>query len=276
MKDIYKKIIEEFKIVLEGFLDEKALKKMKFLQSVYVLLKSGKSMNKRAIFYDSVPIFKTQTCVNQLVKRYSSIFCCEQRDLNIKSSLKGIFEGKLTFIQNDGNQINFEGKNLIPDMDEILKIEHKYNNVVVIEKDTIFSRVANERYLTVCGKGYPCQNTIKFLKKIENENIRIYCLTDFDPYGLHIYMVYKRYIKSMIRIGLKVEDIFKYKISKEKCIELKKKDMKMIEKLKEDKELAGEAEFIEGLGMKMELEILFIKIDFLDYFLEKVLIENFT
>ncbi|ELA42144.1 uncharacterized protein VICG_00787 [Vittaforma corneae ATCC 50505] len=260
MKDIHQNIQEELESVLEGFIDETAMKKIKFLQSIHSLIKSGQSMNKRTLFYDSVPIFKTQNSVNKLVKRYSRVFGCEQRDFNIKSSLKGIFHGRIILIMKNSKRIEYEGKNLIPDMDDVIEIKHNYKVAMVIEKDTVFSRVESERYLTVCGKGYPCQNTVKFLKMIES-TVKIYCLTDFDPYGLHIFLVYKKKI-DMVRIGLKIEDILKYKVKKHDCICLNGPDKRMIERLKRYSEIYNEVEFIEGLGMKMELEILFNRMDF--------------
>lgn len=261
MKDICQNIREELESILKGFIDENAMKKIKFLQSIHSLLKLGQSTNKRTLFYDSVPIFKTQNSINKLVRRYSRIFGCEQKDLNIKSSLKGIFHGRLIFIMKNNKRIEYEGKNLIPDMDDVIEIKHSYKIALVIEKDTVFSKVESQRYLTVCGKGYPCQNTVKFLKMMEN-TVKMYCLTDFDPYGLHIFITYKKTIPGMARIGLKIEDVLKYKVKKHDCIHLNDFDKRMIERLKKYSELCCEAEFIEGLEMKMELEILFNRLDF--------------
>jgi meiotic recombination protein SPO11 len=275
MKDIRKDIKDEVEHILKGHIDESALRKIRFLNSIYNLLNSGENMNKRTLFYDSVPIFQKQENVNWLVKKYSAYFGCEQSDFNLKSSLKGLFSGSVVFILKNGKYVKHEGKGLIPDMDEVVSIEHTYKTVLVIEKDTIFSKINDSPFLIVCGKGYPCRNTVKFLKMIEetNENkVKFYCLTDFDPHGLHIFMVYKEKIKNMIRIGLSVEDILEYKVNKEDCIKLKKTDMKMIEKLRRDPEVKGEIEFIEGLGMKMELEILFNRKDFKSFeYFEKLL-----
>lgn len=264
MKEVLKMIEEEMEAVLNRSINKNALKRIKFLQCIYTSVSRNEYINKRSLFYSSVPVFGLQASVDRLVKEYSKQFGCSQADLRIKSSQKGLFEGNVVFLLKNGERMIMKGKYLIPDMEEVLSIEHSYETVVVIEKDTVFSKVSAGGHLTVCGKGYPCQNTIEFLRHLQG-SARILCFTDFDPYGLHIYTVYKENILKINRIGLKVEDLQRYQVDRSACISLNMWDRKMLDKLKAGKyknELKFEIDFIEGLGLKMELEIIMNQNDF--------------
>lgn len=260
MSDLLQNIQLELTSLLKRPINQITMKKIKFLHLTYTLLSSGKSINRRTLFYDSVPIFHSQKSVDSLVKHYTKLFNCEQHHLNITASQKGILDGLLVFIHSDGHRILHSGKGLIPEMHNIINIEHQYKTTVVIEKDTIFNHITHQSFLTVCGKGYPCHNTIKFLQIIQ-KTTQILCLTDFDPYGLHIFLIYKRYINKIYRIGLGAEDVLKWGIEKSNCIKLSSADYKMLDRLN-GSELAEEAEFIRGIGLKMELEILLNRPDF--------------
>ncbi|KCZ81511.1 hypothetical protein H312_01089 [Anncaliia algerae PRA339] len=123
----------------------------------------------------------------------------------------------------------------------------------------------------VTGKGYPCTNTIKFLEKV---NMPIFGLFDFDPYGLNIYLNYKKHV-NIERIGLSSEDILLDKSVKNnlqkkqnyddninilgykvyELIPLSKYDYSMIKSVEnKSEELINELTFLKGLGNKIELE----------------------
>ena len=203
--------------------------------------------------------------MDALISKYKHKFACQMENLYIKPGLKGLVYGKMDLILNQSQLLSLEGKSLIPDMTEINDVSHTIKTVLVIEKDTVFSKVEDPSLIIVCGKGYPCSNTLKLLKLLERKS-NIFCLTDFDPYGLHIFTIYKKYIRSIRRIGLCSDDLFRHKVTVQQCIELNKYDLKMIERLK-NTEVKDDAMFIEGLGMKIELEMLLNRTDFniLDY-----------
>lgn len=259
-KPVTKLLVIELEKILLNTLNQTAYRKLKFLHSIHGLIQSSRRINRRTLFYDAVPIFGVQSRVDSLTKKYTKIFECKQEDLHLTTSLKGVFHGRIVFILRDSTQIEWIGKHQIPDMDEVVRVIHGYDRALVIEKDTIFSRVAGDGHLTVCGKGYPCQNTLRFLKMLEG--VKMDCLTDFDPYGLDIFLVYKKNLPGIKRIGLSIKDILRYKVKKEDCIELNYFDRRLLGRLRREEGVWEEAEFIEGLGMKMELEILLNRVDF--------------
>lgn len=265
MNKIKEDIQNEVLLILSSCIDESKLRSLRFLQIVYRHVTTGDFILRRSIYYEDVCIFKNQGRVNSLISRYTKRFQCMQEDLRIKSGSKGIFHGFLIFYYKDFVS-HAAGRNLIPDMDEIEKIECENQNVFVIEKESVLDKVVSKTHITVCGKGYPCRNTIKLLKLLEDK-CRIFCITDFDPYGLHIFTNYQKYIKSIRRIGIGYDDLFKYKVSEVSCVGLSAHDLKMIQRLKET-DVRDQAAFIEGLGYKLEMEAIFNQVGFcIDYFI---------
>ncbi|KCZ74336.1 hypothetical protein H311_04700, partial [Anncaliia algerae PRA109] len=193
----------------------------------------------------------------------------------IKPSLKGLYCGKVDFYYNEVVMNNYNKIDFIPDLTSIDKVKFSDEFCLVIEKDSLFNYLCNfnriKDCLLVTGKGYPCTNTIKFLEKV---NIPIFGLFDFDPYGLNIYLNYKKHV-NIERIGLSSEDILLnnsvknnlqnkqnydgninilgYKVYE--LIPLSKYDYSMIKSVEnKSKELINELTFLKGLGNKIELE----------------------
>ena len=263
MPEILKQIENEIVIILQKQLNEISLSKIKLLQISYSLIKANKFINKRSIYYQAVPIFKSQSRVDTLLTYYMKKFGCEMKCLNVKAGLKGIFYGNLEFVFQNNERISLKGHCLIPDMGNIVNVEHKYSLIVVVEKETVMSRVKNEEFLTICGKGYPCTNTLKLLQKLEPK-VQVICMTDFDPHGLQIFLTYRKTIKEIKRIGLSSEDILRYRINRNECIQLKDREIKMIKEIKKKVEgyLIEEIDFMEGMGMKIELEAVMNQVNF--------------
>lgn len=261
MMNLKDKIKKEIVNILQSDLNSASLQKLQFLSVIFNLHINQTFCLKRSIFYESVPIFKKQIRVNNLIKLYTDKFQCSEIDLNIQSGLKGIYYGNIKFqMKHENDPQLFLGKSIIPDMNEVVGVECSNLKIIIIEKETIFDQII--KYFTpyeilfVCGKGYPCKNTIKLLELLSIKTPFISCLTDFDPFGLHIFLNYKKYIKNLIRIGIGYEDIFEYPVNRSNCIELNKYDLRKIQTLK-NTIVRDEAEFIEGIGLKMEMEILF-------------------
>lgn len=260
MKDVKDKIQKEIESIKNTPTSKSKEAVLKFLSIVFKSLDKGVIRSKRSVFYDCVSVFKTQTRVDSLIKKYTCKFQCKMEDLNIRASPKGLFYGDLTFEFFNGQRIEYHGKNLIPEIVDVKSVILKTKIILIIEKDTVFENVCCESLVVICGKGYPCTNTISLLKMLE-PHVKMYCLTDLDPYGLHIYTNYKKHIPSVQRIGLSSEDVFKYKLDTSQSIPLSKYDYKMIEKLR-NFDVLPELMFIEGIEAKIELEMVLNKDEF--------------
>lgn len=261
-------IEEDTRAMLKCLKSLAQIQKLKFYSILYDMLTEDICRTKREIFYMAVPVFKSQKVVDYLVKS-TSIKLGISLDRYITASLKGLYFGPVRFYVQDGI---IQNSTLIPDMQKVHRVECDASSVVVIEKDALFSfiveRTARDDILFVCGKGYPCRNTIRLLQAIKAKKYGIF---DFDPYGMHIFVVYKGSLEddSFERLGITSQDLFKYKVSERDLIDLVPRDMKYIENMmKRDDCLALSPDllFLKGLGKKLEMEA-FIAHD--PYFFEK-------
>jgi len=196
------KIKNKTREILKGLLNPNSLSNLQLLSSIYKTISTKKFRNKRSLFYDSVTIYNKQSKVDGLIKKYLREFECKMEDLYIRVSPKGLMEGEIEITIKTGEKRKMKGKNIIPNMEEIREIETYGKEVLVIEKDSIFSHVGRKRII-ICGKGYPDLNTIRFLQLVKT---KMFCLTDLDPHGLQIFLTYRRYVQ-IERIGLKEEDL---------------------------------------------------------------------
>ena len=76
------------------------------------LSKGNKNLNKRSVYYQAVPIFKSQNKVNSLISYFMKKFNCEMSVLNILAGSKGIFNGELIFITENKEKLEIQGHNL--------------------------------------------------------------------------------------------------------------------------------------------------------------------
>lgn len=263
------KIRNAFRILLNSScFTLRTLQSLTFLNLIYKTIISKSFRNIRSIYYSSVTVFKSQPMVVRLLKKYTREFGCREADLGIKPGLKGFIIGRLKLMVN-GTEIRMEGKCLIPDMNQVDGVEFAVNAekrlILVVEKETIADRLEEEvmktnNLIIICGKGYPCRNTLKLIemlgksKYMENINKnKLYCMTDYDPHGLKIFMIYKKRVERIERIGLDGADLFKWHAERVNCATLSVWDYRMIKHL-ENTEMKRESRFIEGLGYKFELE----------------------
>ncbi|AFN82876.1 DNA topoisomerase VI subunit A [Encephalitozoon romaleae SJ-2008] len=240
---------------------------------------SGISRNEREIFYMDVNVFRTQTTVKRMISSIASELRVSKYELGVRNTLKGTFIGRLTFIK-CGSLSAMEicspenTPQLIPDMSKVKEVLCDYKKVLVVEKDTILQRIASEigrercleGVLLVCGRGYPCKNTMLLLKMIENKTT-ISGFFDFDPFGIHIFCIYKHgsrmdpdtRVETITRIGVCVEDALERNKWEGGFLELSDHDLKMIDKLMKFKDLASDLLFLKKTNKKIEMEAFFSK-----------------
>lgn len=254
------------------------VEKLKLFEIFNDMQLTNTKMNLREIYYNAPKLFKSQLRTHSFIKSICKDFKITESELNIKLPTKGIFYGKLKFY-NTMNKTEIIRHGLIPNMEDVYKIESNHKYIIVIEKESMMSFITqipiSDDILFVSGKGYPCRNTILFLKKLENQNlkmnkncvkkIKIFGFFDLDPHGLNIYKIYKKgSIKnpheiSMTRLGLNSKDVYKYKINENDLIDLSDNDLKLLERLLSyeiDDDFYMDILFLKGLGKKMEMEIL--------------------
>ena len=85
-------------------------------------------------------------------------------------------------------------------IDLIFQNQNDLKGIIVVEKDTIFQRLASSAwfqsvqndFLLITAKGYPDQSTRSFVKMLlQYTNAQCVYLGDSDPFGADIYFQYQ-------------------------------------------------------------------------------------
>ncbi|TBU08034.1 Spo11-like meiosis-specific protein [Hamiltosporidium tvaerminnensis] len=286
---MHEKIIEIIKEETKRLIDSKITKnfvqRLKFYEILFEMNTSSLSKNVREIFYISPNVFLNQnvivTMANNFIKKYNLTY----EDLLITASYKGLFCGPIEIYYSDYST-KMSGI-LIPELKNVIKITTSYKNVLIIEKESFFTFLIElnkkndfiKNTILITGKGYPCVNTRKFLSFL---CVNFYGIFDFDPYGLHIYSVYKYgsainkdlKILTLKRIGISSTDVFKYKINENETIPLNCHDYKKIEYLYKinEPDMVVDLDFLKGYSRKMEIEIFCLREEYfiINYLKEKI------
>ncbi len=177
------------------------------MRLVHDLLSRDIHSTKRDLFYMDVNAFDKQSVSDALIEDLGAMLQVSRSSLNISASSKGIVVGRISF-EEKGDLIDCRkmgsGKAIAPNIDDINKLESDAEFCLVIEKDAIFNRLAEDHFydyvpsVLVTAKGQPDMATRQFLKKIDDElNLPILAIMDADPYGFEIMRVYSVGSKSL-------------------------------------------------------------------------------
>ena len=170
------------------------------MKIIHDLLSRDIHSTKRDIFYMDVNAFEKQSVSDSLVEDLSAMLQVTRSSLNVSASSKGIVVGRLAF-KEKGDPIDCSaigaGKAISPNIDDIEDLQTDAEMCLVIEKDAVFNRLAEDQFydyvpsILVTAKGQPDVATRQFLKKINDElNLPIFAIMDADPYGFEIMRVY--------------------------------------------------------------------------------------
>ncbi|SBT80858.1 meiotic recombination protein SPO11, putative [Plasmodium malariae] len=168
----------------------------------------------RQIFYINPQLFISQDVSNRTIGKLTKIIKKPRELLNIYNSPKGIIRGNILLKEtNLGTWIDcmntFEERGHlicpfgVPDI--VISPDVKY--VLIVEKETIFYKLLQSNFINkygpsilVTGKGFPDINTRQLISKIyrRNKNLKFFCLTDYDAYGLNIAFTYSSKYESKV------------------------------------------------------------------------------
>ena len=210
---------DELKMVLMGNqLIERIFRNLSSVQSVaqyaemlrllYNVLTENIHVTKRDLFYQNVNVFnKDQRVSDGLIEDVGASLQVTRNSLNVIASAKGVVLGKLTFTEK-GDFIDCSqgvgGRSITPMLDLVENLQSDAEFVLLIEKDAVFNRLAEDRFweylpcIIVTAKGQPDLATRAFIKRLRNElELPILAFMDADPYGLDIMRVYTIGSKAM-------------------------------------------------------------------------------
>ncbi|MHA1199530.1 MAG: hypothetical protein ACTSQF_09415 [Candidatus Heimdallarchaeaceae archaeon] len=170
------------------------------MKIIHNILSRDIHSTKRDIFYMDVNSFEKQSVSDSLVEDLGAMLQVTRSSLNVSASSKGIVVGRLSF-KEKGDFIDCSaigaGKAISPNIDDIEDFNTDAEMCLVIEKDAVFNRLAEDQFydyvpsILVTAKGQPDVATRQFLKKINDElSLPIFAVMDADPYGFEIMRVY--------------------------------------------------------------------------------------
>ena len=170
------------------------------MKIIHDILSRDIHSTKRDVFYMDVNSFEKQSVSDSLLEDLSAMLQVTRSSLNISASSKGIVVGRISF-KEKGDSIDCRaigaGKAISPNIDDIEDLESDAEFVLVIEKDAVFNRLAEDHFydyvpsILITAKGQPDVATRQFLKKINDElKLPIFSVMDADPYGFEIMRVY--------------------------------------------------------------------------------------
>ncbi|KCZ81507.1 hypothetical protein H312_01085 [Anncaliia algerae PRA339] len=107
--------------ILNSNLTLSKIQKIYFYSLIIEMIGKNIFRTKRELFYMAVPLFKTQTTVDKLVKNITLDFPMVTN--LIKPSLKGLYCGKVDFYYNEVVMSNYNKIDFIPDLTSIDKVK---------------------------------------------------------------------------------------------------------------------------------------------------------
>lgn len=166
--------------------------------TIHQLLQSGVRSTLRAVYYKAAPLFRTQRECDSIVDDIACFLSCHRENLNIVGADKGEVIGNLSYTM-EGDRIEcFNRSQVIPHLKGLGGFHSEAKFILVIEKQATFFQLCEYHFfdripcILVTAKGYPDVSTRRFLNILNVElKIPVLGLFDLDPFGFHIFSVYK-------------------------------------------------------------------------------------
>ncbi|XP_015081115.2 meiotic recombination protein SPO11-1 isoform X2 [Solanum pennellii] len=259
---------------------------LRVLLIVQQLLQENRHGSKRDIYYMHPTVFKEQSVVDRAINDICILLQCSRHNLNVVSVGNGLVMGWLRYVES-GRKIDcISNPNtaypipvLVEEVDDIISVAQY---VVVVEKESVFQRLANDQFckrnrcIVITGRGYPDVPTRRFLRLlIDKLHLPVYGLVDCDPYGFDILTTYKfgslqmAYDATFLRVseiqwlGVFVQDCDNYSIPQQCLLPLTAEDKRKIEAMlprcylqREVPQWRFELELLLHKGVKFEIEAL--------------------
>ncbi|XP_021593573.1 meiotic recombination protein SPO11-1 isoform X10 [Manihot esculenta] len=162
---------------------------LRVLLIVQQLLQENKHGSKRDIYYMHPSVFSDQSVVDQAINDICILLQCSRHNLNVVSVGNGLVMGWLRFLE-AGRKFDCmncpSNVHLIPvHVDEVKDIVSVAKYILVVEKESVFQRLANDRFCNAnrCIVITQMAYDAKFLRVPEIRWLGAFP-SDFEKYGL--------------------------------------------------------------------------------------------
>eukprot|EP00092_Neocalanus_flemingeri_P018537 GFUD01020073.1.p1 GENE.GFUD01020073.1~~GFUD01020073.1.p1 ORF type:complete len:386 (-),score=150.16 GFUD01020073.1:180-1337(-) len=255
------------------------------LEIMLGLIESGTRTTKRDIFYQHFCDFSNQRELDSLVGVIVAMMQIPRLLLGVVATSKGLVVGDLLYTNSEDVVVDCSlavgGDSVPQDVMEMRDVVTTAKFVLVVEKDAVFQRLLEEgvmgghmpSMIMITGKGVPDLASRQLVYMLSSHlGIPVMIMTDCDPYGLDICMMYKYgslamswaaeslAVPTSVWLGLLPSDISRLSImpssmkphSAQDC--KKMVDLSRREYVMEDPLLRGELEVLWEMGRKAEIQ----------------------
>lgn len=266
---------------------------LRVLSSSHELLIKKRVVTQRELYYSHADFFVSQDQLMTALQKAQSVLGVPRHSLGVYAAGKGWFAGSISTLEEQDGSVEVEGvwvltkkPKAIPSAsvcEEQFTRTNSARFILVVEKECIFRRLCDEKIweregmscILVTGCGFPDFATRAFLKQLvcKNVDLPVLILTDYNPFGLAIYLNYAFgskaspdgdafNVSSAIWLGLHYEDMTTFNISPsamQPCthVDLKKAKSLLLNKNVRDNDfLTSECETWISTRRKCEIEAL--------------------
>ena len=179
-------------------------KLVQILELLRNLVLSNRRTTKRDIFYQMFVSCSSQQEVDRLLAVVVAVLQVPRLLLGVMATSKGAVVGDLRYTNSEGVVVDCSlaiGGDAIPqDVTSITHIVTSARFILVVEKDAVFQRLLEDGIFSGClpslimvtGKGVPDLATRQLIYLLSSKFLLpVLILTDCDPYGLEIFLMYK-------------------------------------------------------------------------------------
>lgn len=116
------------------------------LCEIYKLLSQNSTCTKRELYYRDVELLKNMSTVERALNDISMLLNVQQWEMGVISSSKGLIAGNLRIVTTN-NVLDFSNTpGSVPyNPSDIIRFETNANYVLVVEKDTVFQRLIDDK-----------------------------------------------------------------------------------------------------------------------------------
>ena len=270
----------------------------KFMQTLEVakvgknLLDVGKHASLRDVFYmakrtlpnSDINIVDDQTESDKALEDLELITDCSREQLNINANKMGSVAGNVV-IEDAGDTINWAklgsgGWSIPSNVEEVEFKSVKAKYVIYMEKQAVWERLHEDKFwdkqncLIVTSQGQTTRGIRRLLQRLSQEqDLPIYVLADFDPWGFYIYSVLKfgsinlahmsesMTLQNARFLGITADDANNYDLKKH-FIKFKDVDLARLKQIsdydwfKKNKEWQRQFKMMKDFGAKLEIQAL--------------------
>ncbi|KAK4318326.1 hypothetical protein Pmani_010674 [Petrolisthes manimaculis] len=173
------------------------------LAQSYRHVKSHTFSTRRDVYYQFPGLYGNQSTLDRSAEDLCRMVGVPRDALHLTITGKGLVGGSLTYTTHDGTTVHVaqaaKGVGVPECVGGLRDIQSDAHYVLVVEKDATFQRLLEAQFhhtygpaIIITGKGYPDLVTRQLVYRLRhNLGLPVLCLTDADPYGLHIAAIYK-------------------------------------------------------------------------------------